>query len=324
VCVWRTGIRDDYSIPPSVLRDLRIEAEIEHEGNVTDIQFADTERFAVASSSGCVTVMQHRHPSKTVDVSQRWERLHSCPGQSLVSCTALSVNPPDVVTVGEDGRINVMRIEMREPLLTIDADSCTITCVTCIRQSEVLTGSVGGQLKLWDVRQPTHGPAKILLLVGDPVALHCLDRHPNQQHIVATGGQDGVLSVWDTRQERSPMTQREAHTSNIWDVKFHPTCPDNLFTCSEDGSLWHWDATRRATPGFSSTLNAHIGLGITTGSGVSYSPWLLDDSGRTEIHATSLLPWHRMPLQSLDTQMRKLVCGTDSEAVIVINDLSIR
>ena len=50
--------------------------------------------------------------------------------------------------------------------------------------------------------------------VGDPVALHCLDQHPNQQHIVATGGEDGVLSVWDTRQERSPVTQREAHTSN--------------------------------------------------------------------------------------------------------------
>lgn len=50
--------------------------------------------------------------------------------------------------------------------------------------------------------------------VGDPVALHCLDQHPNQQHLVATGGEDGVLSVWDTRQERSPLTQREAHTSS--------------------------------------------------------------------------------------------------------------
>ena len=97
-----------------------------------------------------------------------------------------------------------------------------------------------------------------------------------------------------------------------------------MFTCSEDGSLWHWDATRRAAPVMSGTPSAHIGLGITAGSGVSYSPWLLDDSGRTEIHVTNILPWHRMPVHSLDAQMRKLVCGTDSEAVIVINDLSIR
>ena len=29
----------------------------------------------------------------------------------------------------------------------------------------------------------------------------------------------------------------------VWDVHFHPTYPNNLFSCSQDGSLWHWDAT---------------------------------------------------------------------------------
>ena len=74
-------------------------------------------------------------PIQTVDVSQKWERLHSCSGQSSVSCTALSVNPPDVVTVGEDGRINVVRIEMREPLLTIGKLSILLHSVCIINQS---------------------------------------------------------------------------------------------------------------------------------------------------------------------------------------------
>ena len=30
---------------------------------------------------------------------------------------------------------------------------------------------------------------------------------------------------------------------SVWEVKFHPTSPDHLFSCSEDGSVWHWDAT---------------------------------------------------------------------------------
>ena len=30
---------------------------------------------------------------------------------------------------------------------------------------------------------------------------------------------------------------------SVWEVKFHPNNPDHLFTCSEDGSVWHWDGT---------------------------------------------------------------------------------
>lgn len=48
---------------------------------------------------------------------------------------------------------------------------------------------------------------------GDRVPLHCVDRHPNQQHIVATGGQDGMLCVWDMRQGSAPFSLMEAHSA---------------------------------------------------------------------------------------------------------------
>lgn len=31
--------------------------------------------------------------------------------------------------------------------------------------------------------------------------------------------------------------------SIVWEVRFHPTNPDHLFTCSEDGSLLHWETS---------------------------------------------------------------------------------
>lgn len=46
---------------------------------------------------------------------------------------------------------------------------------------------------------------------GDRVPLHCVDRHPNQQHVVATGGQDGMLSIWDVRQGTMPVSLLKAH-----------------------------------------------------------------------------------------------------------------
>lgn len=48
----------------------------------------------------------------------------------------------------------------------------------------------------------------------DHLPLLCVDKHPGQAHIVATGGQDGMLTVWDLRQHRFPMTLLEAHTSS--------------------------------------------------------------------------------------------------------------
>ena len=30
---------------------------------------------------------------------------------------------------------------------------------------------------------------------------------------------------------------------SVWDVRFHPIYSNNLFTCAQDGSLWHWDAS---------------------------------------------------------------------------------
>jgi WD40 repeat protein len=48
---------------------------------------------------------------------------------------------------------------------------------------------------------------------GEQTPLQCVARHPTQHHIVATGAYDGVLSVWDLRQEKFPVTPLEAHSA---------------------------------------------------------------------------------------------------------------
>jgi nuclear pore complex protein Nup43 len=42
----------------------------------------------------------------------------------------------------------------------------------------------------------------------------------------------------------------------VWDVVFHPSYPNHLFTCSEDGAVWHWNAGAvDSTPVFGSKGN---------------------------------------------------------------------
>ena len=46
---------------------------------------------------------------------------------------------------------------------------------------------------------------------GDRVPLLCVDKHPTQSHLLAAGGQDGVVSIWDLRQKLYPVTLLAAH-----------------------------------------------------------------------------------------------------------------
>lgn len=117
----------------------------------------------------------------------------------------------------------------------------------------------------------------------------------------------------------------------VWEVRFHPLSPDNLFTCSEDGSLWHWDGASvavQSTTGFPGASKSHFS-GISNGAGVgggydSISPWLSVDATKHKMETFSLLPYNRLSINSLDIQSRHLLSGSDCEAIFIVKDLIIR
>merc|ERR550534_2667993 len=96
---------------------------------------------------------------------------------------------------------------------------------------------------------------------------------------------------------------------------FHPSQPDHLFSCSEDGSLWHWDGSAYNPQPTSSFLPQQITAprdpGLT-------SPWLSLEASRSSLDIASLLPDKSLPVNSLDIQASTLLCGTDSETLYTI------
>ncbi|KAJ3606609.1 hypothetical protein NHX12_026130 [Muraenolepis orangiensis] len=311
------GMEDDFEGDPQLL------CECKHGGDVLDLHFLDQERIVTASSTGAVTIY-HLHPdTQTVSVSQRWTRAHHYPCDNA-PCTGIVCKSPEIVTVGEDGRINLFRADQEAVIRTIDdADSSTIHAVTFLRTTEILTVNSIGQIKIWDFRQQSNTPAQILSQTGDRVPLHCVARHPNQQHIVATGGQDGMLCIWDARQGNAPTSLMEAHTAEMWEVHFHPTNPDHLFTCSEDGSLLHWETTSGSEmptflQGGPNTSGFSRGAVAPAGGGQSLiSAWLNGDSSKGRLETTHMLPSQTLSVNSLDVLGQCLVCGTDGEAIFV-------
>ncbi|XP_028653733.1 nucleoporin Nup43 [Erpetoichthys calabaricus] len=324
ISIWsiKTNVGDDH-----FEGDPQLLCEYKHDGDVMDLQFLDQEKFAVASSTGSLTIYRFQPSSQKITVVHQWDRTHYY-SYGNAPCTSVACRSPEIVTVGEDGRINLFRMDHKGIEHTIDnADSSTIHAVTFLRTDEVLTVNSIGQLKMWDIRQGNK-PSQILSISGDRVPLHCVDRHPNQQHIVATGGQEGMLCIWDVRQGTVPCSLLEAHSAEMWEVHFHPSNPDHLFTCSEDGSLWHWDNSGSDNLSLlQSGRNASfMSRNMSASSSINQphiSSWLNTHSAKGRLETTNLLSGQNMSVNSLDVLGKCLVCGTDGEAIYVTRHLGL-
>uniref|UniRef100_A0A3P9AE62 Uncharacterized protein n=1 Tax=Esox lucius TaxID=8010 RepID=A0A3P9AE62_ESOLU len=305
ISLWSIGDNGVSGMDDEFEGDPQLVCEYKHNGDVMDLQFLDQDRIVTASSTGAVTIFRHNHNNQTLSVSQLWERAHHYPC-GKAPCTGVVCNSPEIVTVGEDGRIILFRSDQEGVTRTIEnADSSTIHAVTFLRTTEILTVNSIGQLKLWDFRQRGNEPSQILSLTGDRVPLHCVDRHPNQQHIVATGGQDGMLCIWDVRQGKMPFSLMEAHSAEMWEVHFHPSNPDHLFSSKVPQS------------GRNASITSRSAIAPAGGNQSLISAWLTGDSGKGRLETTHMLPSQTLSVNSLDVLGQCLVCGTDGEAIYV-------
>jgi len=238
----------------------------------------------------------------------------------------------DIVFVGgEDGKMNILHIDRKDPVFTMEnIDSANVTGIQYITSKEFLSINSTGQLKIWDARQlKDEQPQKVLTLSGNACPLLSVDKHPNQPHIVVTGHGDGVIGIWDTRQEKAPVTLIDAHSAEVWQVKFHSMYPDNLFTCSEDGSCWFWDGSSMISGANQNKTLSETGLGLSTFQQsmmdpASTSVWLYVDANKHKMETFSLLPFNKSAVNTFDVNASRLICGTDNEALIAVNDIPVR
>ncbi|XP_029652632.1 nucleoporin Nup43-like [Octopus sinensis] len=336
---WTFGQHDiDYDLytmdteTAAVDMEPQLLADITHVGDVTDLKYLDQQQVVASSSKGSVGIFKHNQNTQAVECVQTWKNLH---GYNLISCPCTCVGHREdvLVTGGEDGKICVLNLEKKNITKCIDkADSCTINSITFLRQNEILITNSTGQLKIFDLRANPSETPQTLFLSGEQVSLMCAAKHPSQQHLVATGTVDGSLCLWDLRQKTNPVTLLGGHTGPLWEVKFHSAYPNHLFTCSEDGSLWHWDNSTAASSfpylsspsvkpslGGTSRKTMDIGNSGLLGS-VTNNPWSLNASDRHKIEITSLLEGgsHCLSINSLDVEEETILCGGDNESIYTI------
>ncbi|KAL3532983.1 hypothetical protein ACH5RR_006504 [Cinchona calisaya] len=168
------------------------------------------------------------------------------------------------LSVGEDGRINLVRIGNGEGgsfQRVFDSNGLvSYSAVKWASPFEFVTGGLGYSLHWWDQRRPG-GPVSQFKGNWSSGAtsgiVHSIDIHPSRKHTCLAGGSSGTVFAWDLRWQQQPIILSRAGTtdayspseSEVWEVQYdnytHSSNTRNFSSsrvlpamiCSEDGIL---------------------------------------------------------------------------------------
>ncbi|RDX74069.1 Nuclear pore complex protein NUP43, partial [Mucuna pruriens] len=187
--------------------------------------------------------------------------LHSLPASSV----DLMDGGVECVTVGEDGRINLVAVgdsNLNYRRLFDSGGLVSYTAVKWASPMEFATAGYGFSLQWWDQRKPG-GPVSQFKGNWDKKLtsgiVHSIDIHPSRKHTCLAGGSLGTVFAWDLRWQQQPIILSGAgagagpgntvgHSiseSEVWEVQYDRCIKSNTSStrilpsmiCSEDGIL---------------------------------------------------------------------------------------
>ncbi|KAI8346083.1 WD40-repeat-containing domain protein [Mortierella sp. GBAus27b] len=220
-------------------------AEAPHRGEVLDMRIIDGQNpiLATVSSLGEINLYKATLQGATPSIDRiASHRHHGFPDLGVAEATSIAIRPQaqnEIATIGEDSRLVLTSVDnIQKTLQRSDRVGTGLSAVCWRSSSSLAVATKTGQVRLFDQRNITKS---VLPTLQDPQhrnLLTCITQHPTEVYKLATGDDDGGISIWDVRNMSKPDIKIiKAHNSIVWEVKFHPNQPDKLMSCSQDGTL---------------------------------------------------------------------------------------
>ncbi|XP_021750031.1 nuclear pore complex protein NUP43-like [Chenopodium quinoa] len=180
-----------------------------------------------------------------------------------ISC--IDVLERECVSVGEDGRVNLVSFGGGKASYRRVFDSDGLVSYTAVKWAspmEFATGGLGCSLQWWDQRRKPGEPA--LQFKGKwsqntaSGVVHSIDIHPSRKHTCMAGGSSGTVFAWDLRWPQQPIIlsgvgigerpSQSISESEVWEVQFDCHLQSSntasvsssmlpVMMCSEEGVL---------------------------------------------------------------------------------------
>lgn len=95
----------------------------------------------------------------------------------------------------------------------------------------------GSQVIAWDTRSSDQCWLMQQTAGGMGGNIRSLDFNPNKQYYVCTGGDDGVLAVWDSRNCTEPLYSHRQHSHWVWSCRYNMFHDQLLLTAGSDSRV---------------------------------------------------------------------------------------
>jgi histone-binding protein RBBP4 len=132
----------------------------------------------------------------------------------------------------------------------------------CVADRNVIASvSRDSTLLVWDVRESSR-PISVVMKAHDGDINTCDFGGPSQR-LIATGGSDTFVRVWDQRKLVNaagvgvPLGQYSEHTGQINTVQWNKFAPNVFASSSDDGEVLVWDMSLAKAPGAADLANSH-------------------------------------------------------------------
>ncbi|KAK9275412.1 hypothetical protein L1049_022676 [Liquidambar formosana] len=187
--------------------------------------------------------------------------LHAGP----ISCIDLQESGVECVSVGEDGRVNLVSVGDSRLNYRRVFDSNGLVSYTAAKwasPTEFATGGLGFSLQWWDQRKPGGAVSQFKANWAQGTTsgiVHSIDIHPSRKHTCLAGGSSGTVFAWDLRWQQQPIILSGVGTGmpashspsegEVWEVQYDCHMPPSntsnisssrilpVMICSEDGIL---------------------------------------------------------------------------------------
>lgn len=157
-----------------------------------------------------------------------------------------------LASVGEDAHCKLT--DVRSPSanvldLKLPVDGAPLNCldINSNQTFQFVCGSNSGSLHIFDIRSPHASLVSISdacngSLTTAKFSPYLLSTaNSSQTTVVASGGSDGVVKLWDIQNSNSPLFVHGGHLLEVNDVCWSPSTSALLASCSADNSVHVWE-----------------------------------------------------------------------------------
>lgn len=230
--------KDAILLPDNSESTFKITKSWNHPGEVNNVKVSpDGRKVATFDNTGVIHLFDIEE-SNLIDY-----KFHSSEGYSLEW-----VSQKEFLSGANDAKIVLWDVSNPgEPIKQFNSHSAVINDISYSKPSQHLFASVADDFTthVHDIRSPSNLPA---IAIENSHAQNAVAAHPEIALLIATGGKDNVVNLWDLRNTKEPVRLLFGHNDSVVGLKWDPGfSPSHLYSWALDKRVLTWDLNNLGT-----------------------------------------------------------------------------